>query len=222
MPEKKIEELINERAKNGIEYRATQPMEALAADDGGRKIVKGYATTFNEEYLLYDFGDYRVYESVDPHAFDNCDMSDVIMQYNHEGRVFARNRNKTLSIGIDKHGLSIEADLSGTDLGGQVYEEIRGGYTDKMSMGFRVAKDKRTVEEDRENNVITVHRVITEISKLYDVSAVSIPANGGTEISARNLLDGILEEIKKDSLEAEKRARKARSLALYVNMIRKD
>lgn len=202
---------LDEKLSQGREYRRTQLIEARAGDD--KKIVTGYATTFNEPYLLWDWGDYKVYEQVDKRAFDECDMSDVIMQYDHEGRVFARNSNKTLDLQIDEHGLLIEADLSGTTLGGQVYEEIKGGYTNKMSFGFKVAKDERKITEDSENNVTTVLRTITKISKLYDVSAVSLPANDGTEISARSFSEGVIEEIKKELLEAEK-IRKARKDAI--------
>lgn len=224
MPDKirEIDKLLNDRVKAGFEYRMTGPMEARkGGEKGDRKIVRGYATTFDEPYLLFDWGDYKVYEIVGRHAFDECDMSDVIMQYDHQGRVFARNRNKTLQLDPDDHGLAIEADLTDTALGCQVYEEIAGGYTDKMSMAFRVGEDKREIVEDKENNITTVTRTITKISKLYDVSAVSYPANDATEISARNLLDGMLEEIRKDALEAEERARKARAIMLRIEAIRK-
>lgn len=223
MPTRTFEERLNERVLSGVEYRMTRVIEARSDDDDGRKVVRGYATTFDDEYLLYDWGDYKVYEKVDRHAFDDCDMSDVIMQYDHQGRVFARTRNKTLELKTDEHGLAIEADLSGTELGGQVYGEIRGGYTDRMSMAFRVAQDKRTYVEDHDTGVIAMHRTITKISKLYDVSAVSLPANDGTEISARRLFDGMLEEFKKEALEAEKRARKARAMLLMIDsMIGKE
>ena len=120
--------------KTDREYRAFE----VRADEE-RKAVKGYATTFNQPYVLYEDGEYQVREIIDENAFDECDLSDVIMQYNHEGRVFARNTNGTLNLTIDKpNGLLIDADLGGTELGGQVYEEIKGGYTDKMSMGFKV------------------------------------------------------------------------------------
>lgn len=220
---KKIMEQVERKLDEGREFRMTRKIEARAAEDDGKMIVRGYATTFNDEYLLWDLGDYRVFESVDPHAFDECDMTDVIMQYDHAGRVFARNRNKTLQLDLDEHGLGIEADLSGTDLGRQVYQEISGGYTDRMSMCFRVGKDERTVEEDYENNVITVHRKITAISKLYDVSAVSYPANPATEISARNFCEGVIEEIKQERLRAQKeaRARKAKAINVMIDTIRK-
>lgn len=219
---KKIMEQVERKLSEGREFRMTHKIEARSAEDDGKMIVRGYATTFNDEYLLFDFGDYRVFESVDPHAFDECDMTDVIMQYDHAGRVFARNRNKTLQLGVDDHGLGIEAELSGTELGRQVYEEIDGGYTDRMSMCFSVGKDERTIEEDYENGVITVHRKITAISKLYDVSAVSYPANPATEISARNFCEGVIAEIKQERLRAQERANRIRRLELRIKAAQED
>lgn len=195
---------IEEKLK-GREYRRTQTIEVRKDDD--KKTVRGYATTFNEQYLLYDWGDYRVYEKIDPHAFDNCEMTDVIMQYDHEGRVFARTRNKTLKLTTDEHGLAIEADLGGTAIGLQLFEEIKGGYTDRMSFGFRVGEDKREIVTDHETNITTVIRTITKISKLYDVSAVSLPANDGTEISARGFCDGLIAELQAERLAAEEQKR---------------
>lgn len=194
---------INEKLNEGRSYRTV--MEALAADN---KIVEGYATTFNEPYELFSYDGYTVVEQVDPSAFDECDMSDVIMQYNHEGRVFARISNGTLNLKTDDKGLKIRADLSGTELGLQVYEEIRGGYTDKMSFGFKVAEDKREITENREDGTVTVLRTITKISKLYDVSAVSIPANDATSISARNFGKGVIDEILEESKKRERQKQK--------------
>lgn len=170
-------------------------------------VVEGYATTFNQPYTLYSWDDYEVREEIDEHAFDECDMTDVIMQYDHQGRVFARTRNNTLQLATDEHGLKITADLGGTDIGKQLYEEIKGGYTDQMSFGFIVGLDERTYTEDHENGKTTVLRRIKKISKLYDVSAVSIPANDQTSISARSLGDGWIEEVKAERLRAQKRAK---------------
>lgn len=196
---------INEKLNEGRSYRNV--MEARAVD-GDEKIVEGYATTFNEPYELFSYDGYTVVEQVDPSAFDECDMSDVIMQYNHEGRVFARISNGTLNLKQDDKGLKIRADLSGTELGLQVYEEIRGGYTDKMSFGFKVAEDKREITENREDGTVTVLRTITKISKLYDVSAVSIPANDATSISARNFGKGVIDEILEESKKRERQKQK--------------
>lgn len=189
--------------KSDREYRA---FEVRANDDDMR--VRGYATTFNEAYTLYDDGEYEVREVIDPSAFDNCDMSDVIAQYNHEGRVLARLSNGTLELNVDKpNGLLINADLSGTELGRQIYEEIKGGYTNKMSMGFKVDRSADVWTRENIDNKTIETRRINSIAKLYDVSAVSIPANPGTSIEARSidaLVDGVIDELRAERLEAER------------------
>ena len=214
----KIDELMNERINAGREYRNTASIEIRSAEEGveAEKIVEGYASTFNEPYTLFDFGDYCVREQIDAHAFDECDMSDVIMQYDHNGRVFARMSNKTLDVRADEHGLKMVADLGGTEIGRQLYEEIKGGYTNKMSFGFIVAEDKREVVEDYENNRTEVLRTITKIQKLFDVSAVSLPANDATEISARNFSDGVIEEVKAERLEAEMRNKQKQRIRILM------
>lgn len=202
---------IEEKLIEGRQYRSMM-LECRKDDNNeGKSLVTGYATTFNDPYTLYRSNGYELIEEIDAHAFDNCDMSDVIMQYDHEGRVFARISNNTLKLTIDKKGLLIDADLGGTEIGRQLYEEIKGGYTSKMSFGFVVEEDERTVTENNETGQYTVHRKITKISKLYDVSAVSLPANDATMISARKYGEGVFaeltEELRKKREDAEKRKR---------------
>ena len=200
------------RMEDGREYRS-MVMEVRAADENNEDmIVEGYATTFNQPYLLYNGRFYKVVEQIAPTAFNECDMSDVIMQYDHEGRVFARNKNGTLILAADAIGLKITAKLGGTDIGRQLYQEIKGGYTDKMSFGFVVAEDERVSTVDHENEVETVTRTITKIKKLYDVSAVSIPANDMTSISARRYADGVIGEIKAERLERANKIKKTKIL----------
>lgn len=181
------------------EYRdlanALQPLE-------DEKRVTGYATVFDTPYKLYGDGSYEIWERVAPTAFAKTDMNDVIMQYNHEGRVFARTKNNTLSLRSDDKGLLIEADLGGTEIGRELYEEIKGGYTDKMSFGFTVRGEEW--ERRMENGVEISTRNITDVGKLFDVSAVSIPANNATSISVRGLCDGEIERLKAERLEREK------------------
>lgn len=196
------------------------------AEGDGEKTVSGYATTFNQPYELYrevfDGYIYIVREQVDRDAFADTDMSDVIMQYNHEGRVFARTSNRTLELATDDHGLHILANLGGTELGRQLFEEIEGGYTTKMSFGFRVGKDKRerTEEQDSETGVttITILRTIQSFSKLFDVSAVSLPANDATSISARDFSEGVIEEVKKEILAREERERQKKRIKILMEV----
>lgn len=215
---------IEEKLTEGRMYRYMNNFEVRANDDSSdEKIAEGYATTFNEPYELMQWDDwdgYRVHfvEVIDPDAFKETDMSDVIMQYNHEGRVFARTSNNTLLLNTDDHGLFIRANLGGTEIGRGLYEEIKGGYTNRMSFGFTVSKDSRTEERDDENKVRTIIRTITGVKKLWDVSAVSIPANDGTEISARSWCDGVIAELKEEFLKAEEVRKKKQRIRILAEM----
>ena len=219
-----LNKTIEDKLKENRSYRNTQAFE-IRIDQGApdRKIVRGYATTFNEPYELCQFINWEGYrvkflEQVAPEAFDECDMSDVIMQYNHEGRVFARTSNQTLSLRVDAHGLLTEADLGGTEIGRDLYEEIEGGYTNRMSFGFTVSKDTRTEDRDEETKILTITRTITGISKLWDVSAVSIPANDGTEISARSWCDGEIARLTEEVRKAEETRKQKQRIRILTEV----
>lgn len=194
---------LMEKIESGRQYRNFTDFEIRKKEDEADNscVVRGYATTFNEPYVLCSFDDCEIREQVDAEAFKECDMTDVIMQYDHKGRVFARISNDTLSLQSDEHGLLIEANLGGTEIGRQLYEEIKGGYTSKMSFGFTVDDD--AVEEFTEDDKRVYLRTITKIGKLYDVSAVSLPANDGTEISARSFVDGVIAKIESERIQKE-------------------
>lgn len=204
MPEE-IEKLAA-KINAGRQYRAMvlKAEERTEAENKDEKscIVEGYAATYNEPYVLYELDEYRFMEQVAPHAFDNCDMSDVIMQFDHSGRVFARTSNNTLGMVSDEHGLKIRADLSSTENSRSLYEDIRAGLINKMSFGFTVRGDSIERTED-ENGKRVYIRTIKDIGKLYDVSAVSLPANDGTEISARSWCEGVIAELEAERLKAE-------------------
>ena len=204
MPQK-----TNEREYRDIDIRN---IEIRKLDDG-RDVAEGYATTW-DEYLLWDDGEYRMFERFDPHAFDECDLSDIIMQLNHEGRVFARGSNSTLTVTPDEKGLRIRAYLGGTEEGRKILEEIRGGYLTKMSHGFRSGTDKREIIEDRENKRVDIHRTIMKVAKEYDVSVVSLPANDATSISARNVSEGVIAEVREERLAIEARERMKNKIAI--------
>lgn len=156
--------------------------------------VEGYATTFDQPYLLFEYGGQKYYERISSDALVGADMSDVIMQYNHEGKVLARQSNKTLGIEPDAHGLFIYADLSKSRAAQELYDEIKSGLVTKMSWGFTVREESF----DKDTLTWTIHK----INRVYDVSAVSIPANADTEIAARSRLD----QLKAQQIIARQRA----------------
>jgi len=196
--------------KSDREYRTiTKPFEVRKAEETENSyIVEGYATTFNEPYLLWTDDDgVEYYEQIDRGAFENTDMSDVIMQYDHAGMVFARNKNGTLQLETDDNGLKVIADLSSTKASRELYDAINKGLIDQMSFAFTVSADAY----DRKSKT----RTVTGIRKLYDVSAVSIPANPETTIAARAFIEGEIEKEREEiarAEELEKRKQKIRIL----------
>lgn len=151
--------------------------QTRSAEEGQELWVEGYAVVFNRETVLFEMDGNEYKEEISPDAFADTRMDDVIFNYNHQGKVMARTRNHTLTLSVDDKGLFIRARLDGTQEGRELYEEIQGGYVDRMSFQFTVAEESY----DRDARKWTIRRV----KRLYDVSAVSIPAYDDTSISAR-------------------------------------
>lgn len=189
------------------EYRSI-PLERMLQQDGEEKNyrVSGYATTFDDPYTLftYDGVDYK--EVIDRNAIDELTtMDDVIFQYDHGGMVFARKKNGTLQLSIDEHGLKVDADLSKTPDARNMFENIDSGMVSEMSWAFTV--DGNSYDEQ------THTRTIKHIKRIFDVSAVSIPANPNTDIAAaRAYIDGEIEKAAKEFLSREAQKRKIKLL----------
>lgn len=139
--------------------------------------VEGYATTF-EPYVLYrDYEGNDVYELIERSSLDNADMSDIIFQFDHGGMVYARTSNGSLIVEVDEHGLFVAADLGRTEAAKRLYDSIQAGMVTQMSWRYMVDEESY----NRDTKTWTTRKV----SKIYDVSAVSIPANDQTSIEAR-------------------------------------
>jgi len=191
------------KLKDGAQIRQLELV--LPAGDQRRidceNYVEGYAARY-APYVLYEDEDGPVYESFERTAFDACDMTDIIFQYDHGGRVLARLSNGSLIVQPDEAGLFIAADLGRTDAARQIYQDIRTGMVRKMSWRFRLGdyvfqRISRTI----------IHRTV---KKIYDVSAVSLPANENTEINARSWADGVIDLARRSDRELDERRRKLR------------
>lgn len=147
-------------------------------------IVEGYAAVFDQETVILEINDSKYIESISPDAFEGVSLEDVVMNYNHDGKPVARTKNGTLQLAVDKTGLKVRAMLSGTAEGRQLFEEIKGGYIDKMSFAFTVESEEYTFRytEEGEEEI----RRILKLKRVYDVAAVDIPAYEQTSISARS------------------------------------
>lgn len=172
---------------------------ALSEEEGGEEAlyVEGYAVRFNEVTVLWEYEDVQYKEKVAPTALAEADMTDVIFNYNHGGKVMARTRNKTLDLKVDSNGLFIRARLDGTEEGRKIYEEIKGGYIDRMSYAYTTKETSYDSE--------TRTRTVLRIKKVYDVSAVDIPAYDTTSISARSAFEVEIEKEIKAAAAAERR-----------------
>ena len=213
---------MNDKEKNQEElrklrddrmYRTVMNLKTRAEtiqDENGQEvqemIVEGQAVTFESETTLFKCGETEYKEVIDRNAFNEADMSDVIFNYNHSGKVVARTRNNTLRLNIDSNGLNIEARLDGTDEGRKLYEEIKGGYIDRMSFCF-------TIKEESYNQETHTWRVL-KIDKLYDVSAVDIPAYDTTSISARSSRLAVAEKEQKALERAQLQKERSKKLLL--------
>lgn len=172
--------------------------------------VEGYAAKY-ERYVLFEYDNQIVYEEFMPECFRDCDMSDIIFQFDHSGKVYARQSNNTLTVEPDSIGLFICADLSKTSAARGMYEDIQVGNVTKMSWGF--LPDYDTLEVVENGNEITIRH--HHIKKIYDVSAVSIPANNDTEIQARNFANGAIDKVMK---EIQKRKKHIKKIKLLVEV----
>ena len=206
--------------KTDREYRSME-LRALKEGEDKSYIVEGYATTFGDSYELFRDGNYIVMENVDKDAFKDTDMSDVIFQIDHEGRVYARTRNESLALSIDEHGLKTRADLGLTESSRSVFEDIDAGLYDRMSFAFTVNKESYT-EEEREDGTVILTRTILGVGKLYDVSAVSFPANPNTDISARSkdLIDGEIKRFEAERLHEKELQEKRNALLEQISRIK--
>lgn len=175
--------------------------------------VEGYASTF-EPYEMMEIDGEKYYERIDRHAFDEADLTDVVFLRDHEGRVLARTKNQSVQLNIDDHGLHQITNLGLTGASREMYEDIATGNYQQMSFSFIVAEDHY--------DKATRTRVVDRIKKVFDISAVSFPANAGTNIglSYRDYFDGVIEMEKAERLEAEKRQREIEKLKLRLKLER--
>ena len=196
-PNDKIK-LKDERQVRALQVFAPAPEEKRLASN---YYVEGYAARY-EPYVLYETPDGPIYERFEPGCFDGCDMSDVIFQLNHQGTVMARQSNGSLIVEPDMVGLFTAADLGRTEAARRLYEEISTGMITKMSWGFILGE----YYFDQATRTI-VHK---SVKKIFDVSAVSIPANNNTEINARSWADGVIDLAARSEAELDDRRRRLR------------
>ena len=166
----------------------TADVELRTVDDNSNT-VEGVAVVFNREADLGWFT-----EEIDRHAFDGVDMSDVVLNFNHDNSLLlAGTRNGSLELQVRDDGLFQRANVIDTTQGRDVMKLVKSGLISKMSFAFTIARDGE-IWETREDGV--EHRLITKIDRLYDVSLVTFPAYQQTSAWARDVSDDLAEKHK--------------------------
>lgn len=158
MKEKEIRKL-------DIQFRAEDTEE-------GKLEIKGYAAVYDSPET------YWYTELIAKGAFDEADMSDVVLRYNHNDNfmVLARTRNKSLDLAVDEKGLFMTARLQeDVSTHKDIFNAIKSGLIDKQSFAFTVDEDTYDYDTDT--------RTITKIGKVFDVSVVDQPFYNATDVS---------------------------------------
>jgi hypothetical protein len=165
--------------------------------DDGTATIEGYAAVFDSETII---GKGWWIESIARGAIKDSALEDVVFLVNHDDSKIAlarsrkNNASSTLQLTVDDKGLKIKAslDISNNSEAKNLFSAVKRGDISGMSFMFTVAANEwSNLEED------TPKRKITEISRVYEVSAVNFPAYQDTEIYARQ---------ESDTLENEKKA----------------
>lgn len=159
-------------------------IEQRAEGDEEKMIVEGYPIVFEKEAFIGEKGYWGWYETVDRHAFDKADMSDVVLRYNHNDNfeILARTRNGSLTLSIDDKGVFMHAELIDTTTNRDIYKMVKNQLLTEGSFAFTVTDE---VEEGIKDEYPV--RRITGIGKLFDVSICDNGAYGDlTEIYARS------------------------------------
>ena len=173
--------------------------------------IEGYAIVYNARTTLYEYEGRKYYEIISSTALDGCDISDVVLRYNHSDQVFgvASTKNGTLELMNDSKGLKIRAKLANTSVGRDLYEMIKEKYCSKMSFAFIIGEDEFDIKSRT--------RIINKFKRIIDVSVVDMPAYPQTNVYVMDeaqrenqrelkvLKEQIKERIKASDLEHEKK-----------------
>jgi HK97 family phage prohead protease len=196
-------------AKREIRLAELRVVQPTSDDAPEGLVVEGRALVYDSPTVLFEHDGIEYKEVIARGALDGADLTDVPFKYNHSDSVMvmARTRNKTLELIPDDQGLSIRATLADTSSGRDLYTLIKRGDIDKMSFAF-------TVEEDSYNRD-THTRKIVKFKRIWDVSAVDIPAYSDTSISARSYFEAQA-EAERQAAEAAKELRQRLIALTYL------
>lgn len=170
---------------NEVERRFVQSdFELRASGEDQKQTLKGYALRFGS---IYDMGWFT--EEVDSRALSGANMEDVRILFNHDSSlILGRTAAKTARVGVDSVGMWYEVELPNSPNGENVREAVSRGDVSQSSWGFKIRTDStgRRIGDKWEMRNGKEHRVLTDISEVFDASPVTFPANPDTSVAKRS------------------------------------
>ena len=202
--------------KDGQEFRAYQFELRANQDEEHGNFIEGVPIVFNKRT---DLGWYD--EIIADSALNDTDLKDVRFLVNHNtdmiplARSRNNNDNSTMQMKVEKDGMHIRVNLDteNNSEAKNLYSAVKREDVSGMSFMFRVKKS-----EWDETNPDHPTRTITDIEKVYEVSAVTFPAYSATSISARcsHALDSAKEELESLRREREMKAAEERKVKTEI------
>jgi HK97 family phage prohead protease len=150
----------------------------------GPKQISGRAASYGTRAQLKGFS-----ETIARGAFDRVLRTnpDVVCLFNHDTNcVLGRTTSGTLRLSASNEGLDDVCDLPNTTAARDLRESIQRRDVNGCSFAFNLGEgdDEWSEDMDEDRNRVVL-RTIRNFSQLLDVSPVTYPAYGGTELQAR-------------------------------------
>lgn len=189
-------------------------LRELGEGDEKQTHIQGYALTFDT--LSEDLGGFK--ETISRGALDGCDMSDVVLDFNHKFECIMARNNKSSGLGslvltVDEKGLFFDAIPTDTSYARDLLENMRNGIVNKCSFIFSIDwNDPGAQKWDWDNGKRGYDfRTINKIKSISDVSIVVFPAYEATESITYS-------RAKKDLNEESEKARELRKKQIEIEL----
>ena len=167
--------------------------------------LQGYALTFDT--ISEDLG-FR--ETIRKGALDGTDISNVVLNFNHDmNKPLARNSKSTgkgsLTLKVDEKGLFFDAIPTDTSYSRDLLENMKEGLIGKCSFAFSLDyNDSEAQTWDWDDGTRGYDfRTINKINRLYDVSIVTNPAYESTSCTSYTRAKEVANEELRQAKELE-------------------
>lgn len=156
--------------------------------EGKSLIVQGYIAVNSPSHVLGQEGKRKWREIISPGVFKNALAKarrlnqDIDFLAEHDNKkILASTANDSLFLEEDEVGLYIDAKISETSWGKDMFVLVRDGIIKGLSFGMKVLQDDWTVSPDG-LPLRTIHEI-----DLFEISALKVPAYPTTLLESRGL-----------------------------------